>query len=75
MNYCIGKQTRFKEGQVVKSPPYEINRVETLYDMLRTKTFWSVEEAQLACQLATFYNPVGFVVLSIETSDSGWTNE
>lgn len=68
-NYCIGKRTRYNEGDIVDAPPYSEQKTSTLYDCLRLETFKDFDNALIACELAEIYNPVGFVVLIIRLGD------
>jgi hypothetical protein len=63
--YCIGKATRYLDGDIVSEPPYEKAVPVDLYDLLRSAIYPSREHAELACQFATEFNPVGFVVLRL----------
>ena len=64
--YCIGKATRYEDDDWVSYPPYMKDDPETLYDVLRTAIYPSRKYARLAGDLATVFNPVGFVVLRIK---------
>lgn len=67
--YCIVKATRYKDGELVLYPPYVELEPETLYDVLRTAIYPSWRYARLVGDLATVFNPVGFVVLRVKRED------
>lgn len=67
--YCIGKATRYFDGDIVQKPPHEKAIPDDLYDLLRSAIYLSRDSAQLACTFATEFNPVGFVVLIVLRED------
>ena len=66
--YCIGKASRYKSGDIVLKPPYEKEKAEDVYDLLRSAVYSTRQQATLACDIAEYYNPVGFVVLELDAN-------
>ena len=67
--YAIGKKTRCQAGDIVRHPPFDKAIPSDVYDLLRASIYLTKEQAELACQICTEKNPVGFVVLVIGEAD------
>lgn len=62
IEWCIVKKSRHRR-EPLRSLPYDMSGHETLteYDILRAAIYDTYDEALIACQNASLYNPVGFV--------------
>lgn len=66
MKCCIGKATRYKDGDVVTEPTVSVSENYSDFSFyLRSLIFDSRETAQIAANEAKYANPVGFVVLNL----------
>lgn len=68
VQYCIGKASRYKEGDTVTQVPFQ-KQENDAESQLRSNIYDDITLAKLACEAATLLNPVGFVVLKLETSE------
>lgn len=68
IRYCIGKASRYQENDIVNAVPFTAQS-DDIESQLRANTYDSYELARVACDAAAEFNPVGFVVLMLETPE------